>query len=133
MKRQQNVQEQVANQKKIILELTSDFRNRPTDTKWLLQLLERYNLNPTTGVLVSVSEIDEQGPLYDCKAIWLTEQKNFIELAAEADYKTKELLAETAEPKNLNQLVELNEHKKGFGKTFGTIALHVLQELNEQK
>lgn len=62
---------------------------------------------------------------------WLTQQKNFIEFTAEAHYKTKELLHETTVPRIVNQIMELNEHKKGVGHTTGSIALQALAELNE--
>ena len=129
MKRQKNVQEQINERRQLILGLAADFKQYPEQSQWLADLLERYKLNPENGVLVELKEVEEQGPIYDYEAIWLTKEKNFIVFSGEADYKTRELLSETFEPKDITDSIEFNKHKGGIGKTFGILAIEVLEQL----
>ena len=131
MKRQKSVQEQITKRKEHIAELAMQFKVNPEDSQWLVQLLDNNNMNFEDGILVELKEVVEQGPIYDCMAIWLTNQKTFIQLSGEADYQTKELLEETTKPKDITNLIELNEQKSGIGKTFAALAIEVLEELTQ--
>ncbi len=125
-KRQKNVQEQNALLKNKIENLVVSYAENPNDYDWLISILHEHKLDPSDGVLVELACCFDQGPVENCDGLWLTSNKRFFSFEVELQYKTNKLqvLESWVE---VTDIVEVNKHGHGTGKTFGYLAIEVLE------
>ena len=124
-----NVSSQNNETKGQISALANEFKQQPGHFKWLLEALALHQLLATEGILVKLNESIDQGPVYDCQVLWLTKDKRFFELTAETEYPSKNLKKETIAIQDVTKRIEVNQNQPGNGKTFGFLAIEVLEEL----
>lgn len=123
---QRNIAQQNAETKAKVRRVADIFATRPSHLAWLGTLLVSHGLNPSSGILVSLSEIPEQeGHLFS--GVWLCQSEEFWEFEVVLSRTSGELLsAERFE--NTTGSVSVSQVLKGQGKPFGRIAIEVLRE-----
>ena len=124
-----NVSSQNNETKGQISALANEFKQQPGHFKWLLEALALHQLLATEGILVKLNESIDQGPVYDCQALWLTKDQRFIGLIAETEYPAKTLKRETVAIHDVTRSVQVNQNQPGTGKTLGFLAIEVLEDL----
>ncbi|OJJ18320.1 hypothetical protein BKI52_26235 [marine bacterium AO1-C] len=125
-KRQFNVQEQSLSKKQNINNFAQYWRQHELPAP-LMQLFASKNIDMNTSILIEYDQ-DFPGGHTD-EGIILTEGGKFYEFWADLDPDRTQLI--TLELwEEVTKRYEINEHKKGIGKTFGFLALEVLKELN---
>jgi len=127
-KRQLNVQEQMALKKHSIKNFAQYWRENDLPIP-LMQLLASKNIDMNTSILIEYDQ-DYPGRNTD-EGIILTEEGKFFEFEADLDLdRTRLITLELWE--DVSHRYEINGRKKGIGKTFGFLALEVLEELNNK-
>jgi hypothetical protein len=123
-----NVQQQNADTKARIRNVASSFRSDPLRFSWLIEVLQANSLSPQEGILVSLSHMPDQGgELYD--GLWLSSQRQFFELSVLMP--RREASLEVEEWRNVTVDTVVSAHQPGTGKSFGLLALEVLDEMQE--
>ena len=100
------------------------YLNSPDNCPWLNELLKLNNQSLNTGLLISASDIPEEGGM-QWMGTWLTKDKKFFEFDIMAE-SASNLLIEVDE--RIEVFPELNEHCKGTRKSTAYIALELLEE-----
>lgn len=103
------------------------FRCQPKSYPWLLAVLEKFEKDPTGGLLISCTSVPEQGGM-EWMGTWLTSDKQFFEFDVMADYSSGELL-------EVDEWYEyqpnISAHCKGTGKSDAYIALELLEKFKK--
>ena len=126
--RRKNVQEQNAVTKHFMHERALDFRNSPSKYIWLYKFLIEKGFDIQNGLLLSLNTCIEEGPTLECDAIWATYENRFYNISVVLKYGTQDII-EIEEFGDISDNIEFNAHKKGTGKSFGILALELLNEL----
>lgn len=128
MKKRQNVQQQNAEMKEAIASAASRFADNDVYTAWVAEAVLKSGLDPSEGILVKFSSMPDQGG--ECAyATWLTSAGSFFEIKAMIAYGTHKLL-EIETLMDVSSEVKISEHLPGVGKSFGALALEVLNEIS---
>lgn len=114
------------------LEMKEEAESYLTDKSycwWLSEVLESEGISSLDGILISLSDVPEQGGM-EYFATWLASDSKFYEVTVLIPYgDTKSF--------ELDQFVEVfprtNEHCPGTGKSEGFIALQLLNEYKVNK
>ena len=110
-----------------MLDLAREFRAEPLHFGWLIDALQTASLDVREGILVQLNQIPEQ----DCEEFegyWLTTDRRFFEFrvsAPRADGAPN--VVERWE--DVTASTRINAHQPGTGKSFGWLALDVLEEI----
>ncbi len=106
-----------------IKQTAEQFMQHPSEYPWLFAVLENKGLDANKGILISCHNIPEQfGNQW--MATWLTDDERFFEIDIMADYQMGQLI----EVEEFTEVFpEITAHNKGTGKSFGYLALAVLQ------
>lgn len=124
MSQRLGVQQQNAKAKAEIQRTAAAFEHGSPALAWLGGVISSRGLNPKAGVLVRLSEIPEQeGNLFS--GVWLTRSQEFWEFAVVVSRNTNVVL-EVERFENATPSVAVSEHQPGTGKSFGFLALEVL-------
>jgi hypothetical protein len=105
--------------------ISSQFKRDSAAFQWLIDILESKSDPPQRGVLVSLKRAPEQGGNI-CDGVWLSADRRFVEFSV--------LLPYNGGPPELefwNDVTDdiiVNEHQPGTGKSFGFLALEILDE-----
>ena len=126
--RRKNVQEQNAVQKHFMREHALNFRNSPSRYIWLYKSLVEKGIDVQNGLLLSLNSCIEEGPVEEFDAIWATYENRFYKVSVVLEYGTQNLI-EVEEFSDITSDIEFNAHKKGTGKSFGILALELINEL----
>jgi hypothetical protein len=125
--RNPNVQQQNAVLKDQIRKLASDFHRDPLSRAWLIVALRRASLPVDQGILVQLEEIPEQeGELF--KGCWLTTQRQFFSFQVIVPRRDEELIS-VDRWEDVTTSTAINGHLRGRGKSFGYLALEVMEEI----
>jgi len=122
---QRSIQEQNRQAQAQMRALVSQFKTNSTNFHWLIDILESQSESPQGGVLVSLKRTPEQGG-HICEGIWLSADRQFLEFSV--------LLPSDGGPPELefwndvSEEIIINAHQPGTGKSFGFLALEVLDE-----
>lgn len=126
-KRQLSVQEQNALLKDRISKAAHYWRNNGIP-KGLAEILGSKRINLKTCILLEYSQ-DFPGCSID-EGIIVTEDEKFFEFELDLT-KDRQHVIDFWAWKDLTMETEVTEHKRGTGKTWGYLALEVLQEMNK--
>ena len=101
-----------------------DVRRDPA-LAWLPGVLRKQGIDPTDGILAAYSEMAGEDGRH-CSGTWLTAKRNFWEFnvlvpVAGSDAPTVERFEERS--------ISIFAHERGIGKSFGALAIEVLDEL----
>jgi hypothetical protein len=127
-KRQKNVQEQNTLTEASIRKSAVWFRESHDFPRTLIVLLEKKGINLETAILSWHDRMPFGGPSFAFRGEWVTVDGRFFHYEVEMDKKEKAI--ERVELEEMTESTEVNEHKRGNGKTYGFLCLKVLQELN---
>jgi hypothetical protein len=129
MSLQRNVEKQNDVMKAQILRAADRFRREDKYTAWLVGYLLSKGIDPKCGLLVSLTSIpDQAGDLI--KGIWVTSSREFWEVEGVVERDSGEII-EVERFENITSLVAIDGHLKGAGKSFGYLAIEVLNEALE--
>ena len=92
---------------------------------WLDDVLESHDLDPEGGILVEYDTVDDQGRQL-CHGTWLTRSRGF--------WSFEVWVAPGAKPQvevfeDITALTSTAGHYPGLGKSFGALALEILDEM----
>ncbi|MEJ2613043.1 MAG: hypothetical protein P8179_24060 [Candidatus Thiodiazotropha sp.] len=104
------------------------FRDSMEEFHWLSGVIIDNGLSTNNGILVSLNSCIEQGPVEECNAIWVSSVKLFYEIDVILKYGTQEII-EVEGFCDITDVMEFNAHQRGRGKTFGVLALELVEEL----
>ena len=92
---------------------------------WLTDLLASHDLDPDDGILVEYDTVDDQGAQL-CHGTWLARSRSFwsFEVWVSPDAKPRVEVFE-----DVTALTSTADHYPGLGKSFGALALEILEEL----
>jgi hypothetical protein len=126
--RNPNVQQQNAASKDQIRKLSNSFRADRLGYAWLIVALQQASLLVEQGILVQLDQVPEQeGMLF--KGCWLTTQKHFFSFDVMVPRRDEEVISvELWE--DVTERVLINSHLPGRGKSFGQLAVEVLEEIS---
>jgi hypothetical protein len=105
--------------------IASQFKRDTADFQWLIDILESNSETAQSGVLVSLKRVPDQGGNI-CDGVWLSADRRFVEFSV--------LLPYNGGPPQLefwNDVTDdiiVNAHQPGTGKSFGFLALEILDE-----
>jgi hypothetical protein len=127
MSQQLNVQQQNASAKAKIQRTVAAFQCRSPFLAWLPAVLASHGLSPEAGALVRLSEIPEQeGNLFS--GVWLTQSREFWEFEVVVSRSTGAVVA-VERFENTTPSVTVSAHQPDTGKSFGCLALEVLNNV----
>ena len=120
-----DAQQQNANTRSLIAECALRDVRRDPALSWLPGVLRKQGLDPTNGILAAYAEMPGQDGRR-CAGTWLTASRSFWQFnvlvpAAGSDAPTIERFEERS--------VSIFAHERGIGKSFGALAIEVLDEL----
>lgn len=94
---------------------------------WLLVELQERRIDPMAGILAELRLAPDQGGEH-ASGVWLTPDRRFFRFEALLSHHPAMSGAiETWE--DVTATIEVNEHCRGTGKSFGWLAIEVLDEL----
>jgi hypothetical protein len=105
--------------------IASRFKRDSPGLQWLIGILESNSESPQQGVLVSLKQTLDKGDNI-CEGVWLSASRRFLEFSAR--------LPQDGGPPEVefwNDVTEdiiVNAHQPGTGKSFGFLALELLDE-----
>jgi hypothetical protein len=126
--RQLNVQEQFAIKKERILSEAMYWRTNGIPSP-LQSIFKEKGIDMEKSIFLEYEQ-DFPGLSTD-EGIIVTPDGNFFEFEADLNEERTKLL-ELYSFKNVSERFEINGHKKGIGKTFGFLAIEVLNEINKK-
>ena len=125
--RNKNVQQQNQLEYLEMKECSESYRNCPTSFPWLNELLKKKGQSIATGILLSVSDIPEQGGM-QWMGTWLTNDRKFFEFDIMAEYSSNFLI-------DVDEWIEVHptikERCKGTGKSSAYLALELLDSIKK--
>lgn len=122
MSKQRSVQQQNAAAKAEIERVVA----KGTSLPWLYAVLRSHQLEPSSGLLVRLSEIPEQeGNLLS--GVWLSERLEFWEFVVVVSRESAELVV-VERFENASASYPVTSHLRGTGSSFGYLACQVLRE-----
>jgi hypothetical protein len=101
------------------------FKRDSTGFKWLIDILQLISESPERGILISFKQTSDQDNNI-CEGVWLSANRRFLEFNV--------LLPRDGEPPEIefwNDVTDdiiVNAHQPGTGKSFGFLALELLDE-----
>jgi len=123
----QDVQQQNEATRARIARTAHSFRTDPLSQPWLLAELQERLLDPVTGILAELTFIPDQGGEL-ASGVWLTPGRRFFRFQALlSHHPTISSSIEVWE--DVTAKTEVNEQRRGIGKSFGWLAIEVLGEL----
>lgn len=128
-KRQRNVQEQITLTKHGIKTQAQYWRQEGLPLP-LIQLFETKGVDVKTSIVLWYDQ-DFPGSSTD-EGLLLTEDGRFFEFDVDLNPERSQLV-ELYLWEDVSHRYEINGHKKGLGKTYGFLAMEVLQELNQER
>jgi hypothetical protein len=123
----QDVQQKNEATRSRISQAASSFRTDMLSQPWLLVELQERQLDPTTGILAELSVIPEQGGVL-ASGVWLTLDRRFFRFEALLSHHPS-VSSEIEVWEDVTATTVINEHHRGTGKSFGWLAIEVLDEL----
>ena len=124
MSKQLSVQSQNDRTRARIEEVASWFTQSNSPAPWLIELLVDRGVPPDAGILVQFAETPEQdGNL--CKGIWLSESRRFWSFEAVVP-RTGSSAVTVEYFRDITSEFSLDAHLPGVGKSFGCLAVEVL-------
>lgn len=128
-KRQLNVQQQNALTKQAIIDCAVAYRQQGPSLAWVRSALLEHSVDTDKGILTEASSVPCGGGEEAAYATWLTLDRQFLSIEAAISWDEHTLiLVESFE--NVTERINTNSHNKGTGKSFGCLALEVLDELS---
>jgi len=127
MTRQQNVGQQNALVTEEILKAVAMFRRSDRQVAWLSEALRSRGEAVASGLLVAFRTVPDQGGGDWVKGIWLTGDRRFWEFEAVVPRQDGESVA-IERLEDATRGIDVSAHVPGTGKTFGHLALAVLDE-----
>ena len=127
--RRLNVQEQIAVKKDSILKEAKYWRDNGVPNP-LVTVFNENEIEIEKSIMLEYEQ-DFPGISTD-EGMILSENEKFYEFNADLNYDRTELI-ELYSFVDVSDRFEIEEHKKGIGKTYGLIAMEVLKELNKNK
>lgn len=125
MTRQRNVEQQNALTTEEILKAAALFRESDRQVAWLSAALRSRGEAATSGLLVAFRTVPDQGGGDWVRGIWLTSDRRFLEFDAVVPRQEGEsVVIERLE--DATSAIKVSAHVPGIGKTFGRLALDVL-------
>jgi hypothetical protein len=125
MTRQRNVKQQNALTTEDILKAAALFRESDRQVAWLSAALRSRGEAASSGLLVAFRTVPDQGGGDWVKGIWLTSDRRFWEFEAVVPRQDGEaVVIERLE--DATSVIQVSAHVPGTGKTFGHLALDVL-------
>lgn len=125
--RNPNVQQQTAISKDQIRKLASGFRRDPLSRAWLIVALQQASLLVDRGILVQLKSTPEQeGELFE--GCWLTTQSQFFSFEVMVPRRDEEQIS-VERWEDVTARTAISGHLPGRGKSFGYLALEVLEEM----
>ena len=132
MTRQQNVQHQNSLTTEDILRAAKRFQNSDQHVVWLGAALSAKGEANASGLLVAVRTIPDQGGGDWVQGTWLTRERRFWEFEAVVPRRGGELV-EIERLEDVTDSIPVSDHVPGAGKSFGHLALEVLDRQLEVK
>ena len=123
MARQRNVQQRNSAIRSDIAQCARRVVNGDPALSWLSVVLKARGIKPSTGILAAYSEKSSQGGRL-CAGTWLTASREFWDfriLVPDAGKPVVELFEERS--------VSIFAHERGIGRSFGALAIEVLDEV----
>jgi hypothetical protein len=124
--KQRNVQAQNRATLDKIRTTARQVREKSSKFKWLCNVLHSHKLLLSEGILAALTEIPEQEGLY-CYCIWISPGARFWDIQVTINESGDVVALETFE--EITTAVEINDHLRGIGRSFGSLALEVFHEL----
>ncbi len=122
---QSTIQEQNKKAEARMRAVAEKFKSEPASFQWLTHILESQSEFPKQGVLVSFNRTpDKEGTL--CEGMWLSADERFFEFSV--------VLPDDNEPPEIEYWNDVsddtivNAHQPGTGKSFGFLAMEILNE-----
>jgi len=123
----QNVQQQNEVSRARISATARSFRADLLSHPWLLVELQERQLDPTTGILAELNSVPEQNGEF-ISGVWVTPNRQFFRFEAVLSHHP--VVSSSVEVwEDATATTEVNEHQRGTGKSFGWLAIEVLDEL----
>lgn len=136
MKRQNNVQQQVQDLREQIRETARDFEMHPERYGWLPTLLATYALARSSGILVELKSVPDQG-CWVHYGVWLTDAGRFIKFVADEAYGARPLDSsgrlESSSIEDITVSTSVAEFVPGIGRSFGFLALEALSLMRKTR
>ncbi|UMR29758.1 hypothetical protein MJ904_22385 [Massilia sp. MB5] len=126
MSLQRNVQQQTETRKAAIRRAMGLPATGVVSLNWLRPLLESNGISVEGGALVRFADTPDQGGTL-CSGLWLTAGRDFWEFAVLVARESGELL-EVELFSNATNTVEMARHLPGIQKSFGALAIEVVEE-----
>ncbi len=126
--RRLNVQEQIAVKKDSVLKEAKYWRDNGVPEP-LMKVITEYGIEIEKSLILEYEQ-DYPGLSTD-EGMILTEEAKFYEFIADLNSDRTELI-ELYSFVDVSDRFEIEQHKKGIGKTYGFIAMEVLKELNKE-
>jgi hypothetical protein len=105
--------------------ISSQFKTDSAAFGWLLDILESKSEPSQLGVLVSLKRTPDKGGNI-CDGIWLSAERRFVEFSVLLPYSDGPPELEFWD--DVTDFVIVNEHQPGTGKSFGFLALEILDD-----
>ena len=126
--RRLNVQEQIAVKKDSVLKEAKYWRDNGVPEP-LMKVITEYGIEIEKSLILEYEQ-DYPGLSTD-EGMIVTEEAKFYEFIADLNSDRTELI-ELYSFVDVSDRFEIEQHKKGIGKTYGFIAMEVLKELNKE-
>ena len=126
--RRLNVQEQIAVKKDSVLKEAKYWRDNGVPEP-LMKVITEYGIEIEKSLILEYEQ-DYPGISTD-EGMIVTEEAKFYEFIADLNSDRTELI-ELYSFVDVSDRFEIEQHKKGIGKTYGFIAMEVLKELNKE-
>jgi hypothetical protein len=125
MTKQLSVRQQNQHTRSQIVRWATWFADSPPSLIWLRDLLSERGISPKEGILAHYFDVPAQGGVL-CKGIWLSSSRRFWQF--EVFVPRNPAAAISVECfKNISQSVPVSAHTAGIGKSFGLLAVEVLE------
>jgi hypothetical protein len=125
---QRSVQQQNALQKCSILSLARQFRSAEPRLQWIAAVLQQYGFDPEHGILACAGAVPCGGNHQSAQAIWVSASRRFVSIEATIAFDDDALVSVEA-VEDITDSTVVSMHERGTGRTFGWLALEVLEEL----
>jgi len=99
---------------------------------WLDDLLSKNNTKPENGIMIFNALIIDRGPKEHYLGCWLNKSRRFYQYEVQVDPSTQELLKIEAW-RDITSDTRIEIEDGGEGKSFGFLALEVLDAMKEVK
>ena len=125
-RRRNSVQDQNLETRSLILQRAREFQSDPQRFFWLVHALHAHSLLADAGILVRCDDVpDQEGVIF--RGCWLTDTEEFFDFSVLVPWKKGEPPV-VEEWREVTSETPVNAHQPGTGKSFGWLALDVLQE-----